>query len=591
MEAIVNSFYEILQRYGLILEIVATSFAIVKAVQYYRNQFIKRKIKTWTGKQTEKYFIETRGQNIDPCENDEIKDASEYSMTERLIPFFINKVFKNEIDNQYYIILGDSGMGKTTFIIHLFNKYSKKILKKYDIEIISLYHSSCIDAIDNIVLQYRTILLLDGFDENEMAMKDYKFFMEELLTHTENFPKVVITCRTQFFPNQQFEPYETGKIQFNTYQKKNVFYKIYMSPFNDKEINQYISKKYPFFWKKSKRTSAKSIIGKCPYLMARPMLLGKLDELINDNVNYEYTFQIYERLVINWLHRENVEYKKLVRFTERTAITMYKKGTIYLSSEEINDICKNYGIKIYLIDAKSKSLLNRNGNGDYKFAHKSIYEFILAKKAFINKKFRISCDFTNLDMAKEFLREMQEQYIKKVFDKKNISEDLSCFEIKNKNFENYSLINCSLIKTKFIKCIFKKCVFKENLFNDCQFISCFFDEVDMEKEILPKTIFNNCEIINSKLNYINSSYCIFENINISNSSFCNANIYFGKFIFAQIFSCNFAFATLMDCEIENMTGASNKCEEINTDIQTLENLEHKNPIDNYFDIISKIFSK
>lgn len=65
-------------------------------------------------KQSMKYYVPTRGIDIDPCDKEDIDENSGFE----LIPFFM-RVFKNT-DSQYFIILADSGMGKTTFLLKLF---------------------------------------------------------------------------------------------------------------------------------------------------------------------------------------------------------------------------------------------------------------------------------------------------------------------------------------------------------------------------------------------------------------------------------------------------------------------------------------
>ena len=67
---------------------------------------------------------------------------------------------------------------------------------------------------------------------------------------------------------------------------------------------------------------------------------------------------------------------------------MYFNKTVYIKVSEIQKNCEEYGIQLSDLEAKSRSLLNRNANGIYKFAHKSILEFILAKKAIKDAQFR-----------------------------------------------------------------------------------------------------------------------------------------------------------------------------------------------------------
>lgn len=370
-----------------------------------RSGKLNRYLRKWLPKEilkSLKYYVDTNGQQVDPCEHDEISDTNSCKITTKLIPFFIKEVFTNNVQNQYFILLGDSGMGKTTFMVQLFKKYRRKIIKKYNIEYIPLLYDNCVDMMDKIEEQENTILLLDGMDENLKALENYEDFMNELMEITERFYKVIITCRTQFFPNEKEEPYETGRIRFNLNNKKNLFYKIYVSPFKDEDIRHFLKKKYPFIFNIKKRKKAMKVVSKSPYLMVRPMLLSYIDDLIQDEVEYKYIYQIYEQLTKKWMHRESIADEKLNVFTRKTAIHMYRRGTNYIDAQDINKICRQFDINMREIEAKSRSLLNRNGLGDYKFAHKSIYEYILAREAMDNIDFRKEHDFSKLDMAQLF---------------------------------------------------------------------------------------------------------------------------------------------------------------------------------------------
>ncbi|MCO6487840.1 MAG: hypothetical protein J5I98_05440 [Phaeodactylibacter sp.] len=55
---------------------------------------------------------------------------------------------------------------------------------------------------------------------------------------------------------------------------------------------------------------------------------------------------------------------------------------------------------------RSRSLLNRNAEGYYKFSHKSVLEYFLAKEAIENPSFTGRLKFEGLDAAKRFCEEM-----------------------------------------------------------------------------------------------------------------------------------------------------------------------------------------
>ena len=106
--------------------------------------------------------------------------------------------------NRYYIVLADSGMGKTTFLFNLFFSYYKKLRRKHDIKFIPLSINSVFEEIEKIEDKQNTILLLDALDENREAINNYKKYMEKLVDETIKFHTIIITCRTQFFSNETY---------------------------------------------------------------------------------------------------------------------------------------------------------------------------------------------------------------------------------------------------------------------------------------------------------------------------------------------------------------------------------------------------
>ena len=110
----------------------------LKRNQYkYLNLVVDRQIK-----QSMKCYVPTRAQDIDP----NTEEDSQSMITKELVPFFIDEIF-NKSDDQYFIILADSGMVKTTFLLHLFFKYYKRIFRKFDIVFIPLALDCSIEKI------------------------------------------------------------------------------------------------------------------------------------------------------------------------------------------------------------------------------------------------------------------------------------------------------------------------------------------------------------------------------------------------------------------------------------------------------------
>ena len=171
----------------------------------------------------------------------------------------------------------------------------------------------------------RTILLLDGFDEDPLAVGQQKERLQNFVTATTDFRKIIITSRIQFFRNRKDEPLETELFEGSGDHQEIQFERLYLSLFSNKDVRQYLRRKFPFY-RFGKRRRARKIVLTSPSLMARPMLLNYIDDLLEDpNVNYSFGYQIYAKLLDKWAEREkNKAYKGLNRDERKAKQAVFK---------------------------------------------------------------------------------------------------------------------------------------------------------------------------------------------------------------------------------------------------------------------------
>lgn len=350
----------------------------ISKVDFYYTKPIRKAVS--------KYYIPTRAQDIDPCDHDEIRENNGKYLSRLLVPFFCKEAFKYSSFGKYYLVLADSGMGKSTFLLRLYRNYLLSFsLRKKTIELVPLANKGCINTIKAIENKENTILLLDALDENQDAIKHYDLFFNNLLESTEKFYKIVITCRTQFFSSGDTEPNSTGAVRTGTGSKAEEITKKYLSPFSDDEVKQYLSKYYRF--DKKKREKAYTIVQKVPSLMARPVILNWMDFLCDASQEYDYTFLIYTTILDRWIEREKISGSgiRLRELSLAVAEYMFTNRTTTMPGEKVDEIALKKGIDILPIIAKSRSLLNRNSAGEYKFAHRSFLEYLTVYSVFTKK--------------------------------------------------------------------------------------------------------------------------------------------------------------------------------------------------------------
>ena len=421
----------------------------------WRKEYIKNALEhsygDYLAPERQHCYVPTQCQGTPPHNFDEPDEAVTSAPKQELVKFFIDEVFtKDNTNRRLYCIFAGSGMGKTTFSVQLFVEYIhryKESTLPYDIYLRDLGDAKVIEQIKSLSDEigdkaHRSILILDALDENLQASEDFEAFRTKLEEVIAPFKFVVITCRSQFFPNEDEMP-EYSNIRINTTNKNLLSYnKIYICPFSPSDITLYISKKYKGWGSKNRqlRKQAIAIIEKCKHLMARPVLLSYIDDLIDENRNYTTESDIYETLIKRWLKREvgNIpdnavrkdRYNELVAFSQKLAERMYQNwretGDFRLDGQTMNDFCqKNHFDKIHY-QFRRRSLINHDAAGAFKFSHKSFLEYFLAQHYFENPDFDFS--FEGMDMAELFYkgfckREYREKMNENIFKIEEIRSD------------------------------------------------------------------------------------------------------------------------------------------------------------------------
>lgn len=423
---------EPLKTWATVISMIVGGVALVttlvtKTYPWARAKFESRKVAHSLGaslitpgniERTIRYYVPPYTQSLDPAGGEESRLIHSVKS-----PLFktLDDVLSPEGDDRYHILLADSGMGKTSALLNYYVRHRRRWWKKkkFDIAIVPLGIPDADDRIKAIQNRQNTVLFLDALDEDTLAMVDHVERLRLLLKATSDFQRVVITCRTQFFARDEEIPQGTGILKFGSRRgdesAEQVFYKIYLTPFTDEQIKHYLIKRYPI-WRWKRRERAFELVKKIPHLTARPMLLSRIDDLVDADREFKYSFQLYEEMVAGWIRREKGfvnESDQLREFSERLAVNLYlnrgERGAERVTRDEIESLAKSWGISIFPGNLSGRALLNRDAEGNFKFAHRSIMEYLFVKHAIVSEQNCFWVEWT--DQMKRFLWEMIEQRI------------------------------------------------------------------------------------------------------------------------------------------------------------------------------------
>ncbi|MCH8127478.1 hypothetical protein IIC38_16195, partial [candidate division KSB1 bacterium] len=376
---------------GIIAGLVAITVGyITKIHPWLQNKRDRRSLKKRFGAElypigvienSTRYYIEPFCQSLDPAGSEEPRLV--YGAKQNLFDA-IDDALNNPTDYRYIFLLADSGMGKSTFLLNYYARNLRKRRRKFEFQLIPLGIPDADKRIVRVKNKKDTVLFLDALDEDTLAIVDHVERLRILLDLSREFAKVLITCRTQFFPKEEEIPQETGIVKFGPREAGEkaefVFHKLYLSPFTNEQVQAYLKKRYPLRQLK-RRGIAQEMVKKIPNLSIRPMLLAHIDDLVTTGRNINYAFELYEEMVEAWLIREEgivpgLKKDPLRKFSERLAVDLYTKrkarGAERIAKDKLAMLANKWNIPLNDWQLTGRSLLNRDAGGNYKFAHRSI---------------------------------------------------------------------------------------------------------------------------------------------------------------------------------------------------------------------------
>lgn len=332
-----------------------------------------------------RHYIEPDATNVDPANEDDLRN---FAFVREDIFSALDRTLESP-DKVYLMVLADSGMGKTTLFLNFYaRERARPKARRREIAVIPLGRSDADEQIKNISNKRTTILLLDALDEDIEAIKDHGKRLRELMDLSADFKAVIVSCRTQFFSSDQALPSETGIARVAPKRAgatgTHLIKRFYLAPFNETQVEAYIKAVIPFYRIIARRRAHK-LINRIPELAVRPMLLALLPDLLSNMGQFREIWDLYEFMVQSWLSRESnwISPQDLLNASERVAVEVYLgrqlRQSERLPPEEFASLLSGMALPLETWKLKARSLLNRDAAGHYKFAHRSIMEFLFIR--------------------------------------------------------------------------------------------------------------------------------------------------------------------------------------------------------------------
>ncbi|MGX9727814.1 MAG: NACHT domain-containing protein [Candidatus Electronema sp. VV] len=357
-------------------------------------------------------YVVPQLQDRNPADSrqDDLVVCAQQSAFERINGFFQGKPPLEKDGRHQMFILSDAGMGKTSLLLMLKLMHLTSLWpQKYSCQLFKLGDDT-LQRVRDLPNKGETFLLLDALDEDRQAWKRIKERLLELLAASEDFRRVIISSRTQFFPEMETASLGRPEIKVLSGYHCPV---LYLSPFSNEQVQEFIEKKLPLTFRhrlflqakkiRQQRQRAHHLLEQMQDLRMRPMLLHHLDKLLEvENPQQEWNaYTVYQALINEWLDREvrklrahrcgcgrMPERKELFNACVRIAEWMQRRGEQIISEEELQQLIRADQNIAWLeeFELGGRSLLNRNSERAFRFSHYTIQEFLVAY-GIVNKVF------------------------------------------------------------------------------------------------------------------------------------------------------------------------------------------------------------
>ena len=348
-----------------------------------------------------RYYIEPNCQHHNPAdhrEDEEPRSAVKSPAFRTINDFLEGDYAVTRSGRNQMFILSDAGMGKTSLLVMLKLTHLMQFWpSQRHCELLKLGPDT-LDRVKAIPEAGDTVLLLDALDEDRAAWGRIEPRLLEILDQTSHFRRVIISCRTQFFPEISTDPFgNPGRVELGGF----VCPMLFLSLFDDHQVAAYLEKRYPDKWfgwfgANTKREQARRLVAKMRDLRCRPMLLAHIEDLVGSALTDWTEYAVYEAMVKAWLNREEAKLRQeghkdvtaesLYGACRLIACHMQRRRLRFLSKDKLHEFMHDlFEPRLELqqlthVGFGGRSLLNRNAEGDYRFSHFSIQEYLVAQE-------------------------------------------------------------------------------------------------------------------------------------------------------------------------------------------------------------------
>lgn len=318
------------------------------------------------------------------------KTSSKHTNTQKDLTQFVTQFIERKTSTRNLLLLAAPGMGKTTFALNFYlHTRNRRTRKRHSILLVPLNLKDADQMIKTAPDKKKTVLFLDGLDEDIQAFQNPKDRLLQLTENTIEYKRVIITSNLNFISSSQINVLKKGyEITSNTTGATYHLYKyhiLYFSPMTYSRAKKILDHLLPFWKNKTKQNILKYIqsnsAGITPFtLNYLPKILPGTRVLLSKNY-------IYEKIIQHSLKSQHAWDDKnlLNNFLGQLAVDLFAnrhhRGEESIQTDElISWFNKNWGTDLKPFNKDTQTLISEDSSGIVRFKHRSIMEYVFVQQ-------------------------------------------------------------------------------------------------------------------------------------------------------------------------------------------------------------------
>jgi hypothetical protein len=306
-------------------------------------------------------------------------DSTADKLVERDLFSTLDRMLRDRDPSRVIVISAGSGVGKTSALLKYWVEKHRALWRSRPrILVVRLDdYEDAVRAIQEETQKAKTILFLDGLDEDLRAGPDLSARLLDLTWKARAYRNTVFTCRDHAMPTLPSRLRKEGQ----SWRME----QIALLEFRPEDVRTYLRKRFLPRGQIVDYFSAKRLVVALPEITQRPLILCDIEALIRSQDRDPYLFKAYENIVKYRLDYDGKKAKldpsDLQRCCEELALDLNIRRQSRVGSDDLGRLTEGLGLGLGYWPVATRTLLTCERNQSiYRFEHQSYFDFFVASR-------------------------------------------------------------------------------------------------------------------------------------------------------------------------------------------------------------------